>query len=236
MKFHLVVGSKGEVGSALVTLLKEKFQVEGIDKDDYTVSRFDYVHITIPYTKDFIKIVHKYRAVNLKLSTGVLIIHSTVPVGVSQLLKAVHSPIRGQHPHLVKGIKTFVKYFGGEQAEEAAKPFRELGIECIVVKDSRSTEALKLWDTLQYGLFILINKSIYQYCEELGLNPYFIYDHANRTYNEGYQKLDKSGVTRPILKYMPGPIGGHCIMENARMISDSLADLLLERNSWYNKE
>ena len=63
-----------------------------------------------------------------------------------------------------------------------------------------------------------------------------VYTQANRTYNEGYEKLGKSEVKRPVLKHYPGSIGGHCIIPNAKILNDSLADLLLERNLWYTRD
>jgi len=226
---HLVIGYKGEVGSAIYKILKEAYQVKGIDQNNEFYSAFDYLHICIPYSKDFINIVLNYQKKYL-FPEGLTIIHSTVPVGTSNLLNAVHSPIRGVHPDLIKGIKTFVKYFGGKRANEAAKIFEDLGIKTFIIENASDCEVAKLWDTTQYGWMIILNKKIYQWCKETGVNFNFIYTEWNKSYNEGYTKLNKSEVVRPYLFYMPGKIGGHCIIPNCKIFNNEICEQILSEN------
>jgi UDP-N-acetyl-D-mannosaminuronate dehydrogenase len=134
----------------------------------------------------------------------------------------VHSPIRGVHPHLAKGIKTFVKYFGGKKAKEAAKVFERLGVKTKVFKDARTTEAIKLWDTSQYGRLIMLEKEIHQWCKENKIDFDAVYTQANKDYNTGYVALGRPEVVRPYLKHMPGPIGGHCVTPNSKLLGIKL--------------
>src|SRR3990167_1189192 len=137
----LIVGL-GEVGKALKEVLSERYEVDGLDKENTKLKDgYDVIHICIPYTIDFVDEVLKYQLLYLKLN-GLTIIHSTVPIGTSKKLGAVHSPIRGIHPNLKQGIKTFTKYFGGERAGEAAELFKDLVSEYVTTKDSDSIEAL----------------------------------------------------------------------------------------------
>ena len=50
----------------------------------------------------------------------------------------------------------------------------------------------------------------------------------NHTYNEGYKKLGKTYVVRPVL-YPTDKIGGHCIIPNAKLLPRTkLIDGLLD--------
>ena len=221
---HQVIGL-GEVGGAIYELFKD--EALGYARKKGRIDSCKFLHICFPYSEDFETQVKEYVE---KCSPQITIIHSTVPLGTTSKLEAVHSPIRGVHPNLLKGIKTFVKYFGGEKSEEASKPFQEKGILCDCFPDSETTEAIKLWDTTQYGLMILLQKEIKKWCDDKGLDYRAVYRAANASYNTGYMVLGRSEVIRPFLKHMPGPIGGHCIIPNAKMINHWLGDLLLEKN------
>lgn len=224
---QLVIGNKGEIGSAI----QEVLGCDGVDINDGSTMPYDVLHICIPYSDRFLDIVNEY-AVWYKPS--LIVIHSTVPIGTTdQIENAVHSPVRGVHPNLVKGIQTFVKYFGGEKAEEAAKLFEDKGVKTQIVKDARTSEAIKLFDTTQYGLQIMIEKEIYKYCQDNNLDFEAVYRDANRTYNEGYIKLKKPEVVRPWLKQVDGTIGGHCVLPNLELFDWWLADLLKEQNNNY---
>lgn len=215
---HCVLGL-GEVGSALKNVLK----ADGFDPRTgglFRVEKYDVIHICFPYNKEFENNVRSYQR---WLKPTHTVIHSSVPVGTSDKLNAIHSPIRGVHPHLEKGIRTFVKYFGGKGAQEIANMLKAKGIKVCVVKSSRTTEALKLLDTTQYGLLILLNKLIKWWCDRNGIDFDIAYTHANATYNEGYLKLKRNEVVRPYLAYRNEKIGGHCVNENARLIKGPLS-------------
>jgi UDP-N-acetyl-D-mannosaminuronate dehydrogenase len=217
---HLVIG-KGEVGSALVEIL----DADWIDLHDRSISlpQPEYVHIAVPYSEQFDGVVRRHAGEHPQ---ALMVVHSTVPVGTCERLGVVHSPCRGMHPNLAEGIRTFMKFFGGARAEEAAKPFRALGIECRTVESSRNTEAMKLWETAQYGVFIRLMQEIREYCADHGLDFDVVYRQANETYNAGYQALGLGWCTRPVLQYQGPGIGGHCVMANARMLdSKSASDL-----------
>ena len=101
----LIIG-KGEVGTALWKILRKKYSTYITDKTDKQLD-IEIIHICFPYSKNFIKEVKRYRELFEPLY---IVIHSTVPVGTSFECGAYHSPIRGVHPNLEEGIRTFVKY------------------------------------------------------------------------------------------------------------------------------
>ena len=87
---HLVVGSRGQVGSALMEVLSSGQHIhalspDGIDINDaFTIppSRYPMVHICIPYNDKFIETTKAYLEQYLMVG-GIAIIHSTVAVGTS---------------------------------------------------------------------------------------------------------------------------------------------------------
>lgn len=230
---HLVIGSKGQVGSALLEVLSSGHKVTGIDLGSPEVGKFDVVHICIPYNTHFEPAVCVYLQKHLKQG-GLPIIHSTVAVGTSAKFNAVHSPIRGIHPNLADGIRTFEKLFGGPRAVEAAEFFRALGIGTIVTDKAENTEAMKLWDTTYYGWNIVFEKAVKQYCDENGLDFDIVYTQANLGYNAGYAQLGKLQYVRPVLKHSQGKIGGHCVVPNARILSgNEVADFIVKKDAEY---
>lgn len=213
---HLVIGL-GEVGSAIQAIL----QCDGYDTKsgmEAPGGSFDTLHICFPYSLSFEAQVLQYKSY---FNADLVVVHSSVPVGTCDPQGWVHSPVRGVHPHLEQGIRTFVKYFGGEAAFIAKRPFEDAGIICQANPLASNTEALKLWDTTQYGLMIMIQKMIKAYCEEHSLDFELIYTDANHTYDIGYEQLGRPEVARPYLKFMPGPIGGHCVIPNAKILVDT---------------
>lgn len=232
---HLVIGHRGQVGSALMTVLASRYDVEGIDQDDdIDDGLFDVIHVCLPWSEQFTSIVAEDIGDYLR-GGGLVIIHSTVPVGTSAALGAVHSPIRGVHPELVRHIKEFPKFVGGSRAEEAAELFEACGIKTIVTERSDTTEALKLWDTLYLGWNLLYQKEMKRWCDAHDIDFAIAYTQANQTYNDSYSMLGMTHVVRPVLKWMPGPCGGHCVCANAELLDSELATIFLMFNDrWGN--
>lgn len=231
-KKHLIIGA-GQIGSSLHKVLSPYYNVSIMDKNDKFNGNFDIIHICYPSVKNFVNITKSYIK---KFKPNLVIIHSTVPVGSTRKISAsiaVHSPIRGVHPNLDKGIKTFVKYFAGPKEKEAAKIFSKIGIKTKVFEKPEATELLKILDTTYYGWNIIFAKEVKRICDKLKLNFEEVYTIPNGDYNDGYLKLGKSNVIRPVLKAMPGKIGGHCVIPNLELFDDWIADIIKKRNKKY---
>lgn len=191
------------------------------------ISDVDILNVCIPYTEDFVSIVK-----DLPIPNWYTVIHSTVPVGTTEKLghKFLHSPVRGVHPNLYEGLKTFVKFIGGDQqlAEAYSGHLKTLGIETHICKDAKTTELSKLADTTYYGLCIAFTSDMKKLCDEYNLDFMEVMTKFNHTYNEGYKKLGKTNVVRPVL-YPTDKIGGHCIIPNAKLLPRTkLIDGLLD--------
>jgi UDP-N-acetyl-D-mannosaminuronate dehydrogenase len=223
-KRHLVIGM-GEIGRPLYNILSEHYNVHHFDQTDENVERvtglFEIIHICFGHKPEevdqYVQWIQDYKELFLA-EDGLVIIHATVAVGVTTAIGAVHSPIRGQHKMMEKGIRTFTKFFGGARASEAADYFRTIGIKIMVFPDSRTTEAMKLFDTEYYHACIDFARRVKEYCDTQGLNYSEVYRLANETYNQGYIKLGYPEYVRPVLEPIDGPIGGHCVVPNSKLI------------------
>lgn len=219
LQTSLVIGF-GEVGKALHNILVKANYGPGVldlnaGVGEPLLDHYDIIHICFPYSKDFI---HQVRLYQQKYAPKITVIHSTVPVGTSRDLGAVHSPIRGLHPNLEEGIRTFKKLLGGKQASLVADYFRRAGLTVKLFDRSETTEAAKLFETEYYRHVINFCKSVKKYCDKHGLSFHEVYTIPNQTYNEGYTTLGHPEFVRPVLQPIMTDIGGHCVIPNSEMI------------------
>ena len=63
------------------------------------------------------------------------------------------------------------------------------------------------------------------------------YTQWNETYNQGYKKLGMNYVIRPVLKHIPGKIGGQRVISNCRILNKTLSNpisrIILKHNKTY---
>ena len=217
----------GEVGQAIAKFYKNP-RIKDLNRDD-GLKGVEILHICLPWSKNFVEIVKREIK---KAKPKLTIIHSTVAPQTTQkiisglprdLQQVVHSPVRGVHPYLYKGIKTFVKYIGADnkKAGDMAKKYLEsLGIKTKVFYPSLTTEIGKLLDTTYYGLVIAWHGEMKRLCDKYKIDFEKAVTDFNKTYNEGYKKLGKLNVVRPIL-YPPQKTKGttgHCVVPNAQIL------------------
>lgn len=210
--YRAVIMGRGEVGQALSNI----FLCEAIDlgeraKDD----QYDYLHIAFPWSDNFEAEVLRYQEVYKPLYT---IIHSTVPVGTSLRLNAVHSPIRGMAPYLELGIRTFTKFIGGKDAYRVAEYFRDMGLRVILCDKSETTELGMLLGTECYRINIEFAKYAKEKCDQHWVPFSEAYTLFAREYNEGWIKLGQPEYVRQVLQPIMAPIGGHCLVMNSELI------------------
>lgn len=218
---HFVIGL-GQIGSAI----KELFDCEGRDIDSVEAD-VDILHICFPYSENFINQVRAYQA---QYEPQYTVIHSTVPVGTSKRLKAIHSPVTGKHPDLLESIKTFTKFIAGDGADKVAPEFEKAGCTVKVLSKAENTEAGKLWSLNIYGINVIIEKEIHRYCYENNLNFDEVYTEFVDMYNDGYKAMGMPEFQQYKLKHMDGKIGGHCVIQNMPHLYSELADFLITWN------
>lgn len=234
----------GEVGQAIkeVYLNADTFDFDILINDikqgindfivpDDVADQMQFLHICIPFNEKFEEIVgsviEKYKPVNV-------VIHSTVAVGTTKRLHdkfggVAHSPIRGVHPKLFEGVKTFIKYVGAD-SEDLGQAIKnhfvdDLKLPVVLFDNSKTSELGKLLSTTYYGLAISFHKYADDLCREAGVRFVDVMTDFNESYNLGYKQLGKHNVVRPVL-YAPedGKIGGHCVIPNAEILKEKFGD------------
>lgn len=230
----------GEVGRGIVEFYKNtrlgqhfggrvgwQVKIKDLKRDDGLIGT-EILHICFPWSNNFIKTAEKeIKTIKPKLT----IIHSTVFPGTTKKINlllpkklkgtVVHSPIRGMHPKLYKGIKTFLKYVGADNkkaGELARKHLETLGIKTKVFQSSVTTEIGKLLDTSYYAICIAWHGEMKKICDKAGVDFEKAVTDFNETYNQGYKKLGKTNVIRPVLYSPKGGIGGHCVIFNTQIL------------------
>lgn len=235
----------GEVGLAIKKIVEKKYLVftKNRKKDFIKDQKVAVLHICIPYTNQFVNI--SVKAIK-KYQPSLTIVESTVAPGTTDKIYrktnclVCHSPIRGVHPNLSQGIKTFIKYIGPTSAaagKKARKYYQDLGIKTQLFKDSKTTEIAKLMDTTYYGWNIVFQKEMAKICNKNKISFEEAYTKWNQTYNQGYTKLKMTHVVRPVLKNVKGKIGGHCIIANCQTLNKTIANpiskIILKQNKTY---
>lgn len=247
LKKKLVVGilGVGEVGSTILTLVSKKYKVftKDMNKDSINNQKLNILHICIPYSSNFEKIVIKQIQNN---KPDLTIIESTIPLKTTEkIFKAinkpiVHSPIRGCHKTMVSDLKRFTKYIGSvnrRYSQQAQKYYKTIGVKAKIVTSPRETELGKLLDTTYYALCIAWHQEMERFCKMYNISFEESITSFNKTYNMGY-KRSKPNVVRPVLK--PGFIEGHCLMPNIRLlktfINSPFLDIIEDSNEKKQKE
>ena len=213
----------GEIGQAIAKFYKKPL-IKDLNRND-GLQGIKILHICIPYDKNFIKTISKEIK---KIKPKLVIIHSTIAPGtIKEIIEGtknkmiVHSPVRGIHPHLFEGIKTFVKYIGADNkkaGQMAENHLKKLGIKVKTFYPSLTTELGKLFDTTYYALCIAWHGEMKKICNKEGVDFEKVVTDFNKTYNQGYKKLKMNHVIRPVLKPPKKFIGGHCLIPNTKIL------------------
>ena len=230
-----LICGRGQIGIALERVLSTSHYTWLKDKEQLDLTNVEILHICYPYSEKFIEITKDYIK---KYKPKYTIIHSTVPVGITRQCgeNVFHSPVRGIHPDLEEGLRTFVKYLAPPN-QELKEYFNRAGIKIMEVEKPEITELGKLLDTTYYGLCIAYHAYANKLCEKLDLPFTVVMDDFNKTYNEGYLKLGKRNVIRPILYPPPyDKMGGHCIIENSELLKKQFGDDLILRSILRHKK
>lgn len=232
MAKNLIIGA-GEIGKSLYEVFKPHHETYIRDIDNLEIEGIEVLNICYPYSKNFVKITKEYIK---QYKPKVVIIHSTVKPGTAKLLNAVHSPCHGKHPNLAEGIKTFVKYVGGDNIFSvylADKFLKQAGIKTKLVANSKTAELSKIFCTSYYGWNILFMKEMAKICEKEEVPFQEVYTDWNWLYNLGYQQLKSPQFQRPVLDPIPGNIGGHCVVQNCDLYDSFITKTIKQKNEEY---
>lgn len=223
---RIVVVGLGEVGQPLLELLSRRFDVVGIDVASDTAddeAPVAVMHICFPFEiADFVGETVRYIK---RFAPRLTIIDSTVGVGTTRAIHErtdapiVHSPIRGKHARMSDELLRYTKYVGGldhSSAREAAAHLESAGLTTKILASPEATELAKLTETTYFGLLIAWAQEVSRYCDQVGVD-----------YDEVVSFFEEVDFFPPA-KYVPGVIGGHCVMPNIDILSGlDESDLLL---------
>jgi len=228
----LVIG-KGEVGTGIgVNIKKNGRKVIFHDPKKGIIAKkqkTDVLNICIPYSDQFVKIGKEYiKYFEPKLT----IIHSTVRVGTSRKIGDVaYSFVRGRHPNLAEQMVVYCKHIGAvnkKTLDLASKYLKLIGFKEIQKHDNPETvEFGKLYDTSYYGVVIAWVKAAKKMADFYEVDWEDI-KKIDESYNAGVIKTKQPHFIRPVLKPMPGPIGGHCVVPNAKILKLDFEDSFLD--------
>ena len=217
----------GEVGSAIAQIFAKRYTVlkKDLKFDEIKNAQIKVLHVSIPYSNKFeTAVLAQIKKNNPKL----IIIHSTSKPGTTEnifkktKIPTVHSPVMGTHPNLVRDILNFKKIIvpiNEKSANLAVSHFKSVGIKTEVFNSPFESEIGKLLDTTYYGWNIVFAKIVWDLCQKSNVDFKNVYTQFNKIYNSGYNK-SKPNVIRPVLQYQAGPIGGHCVIPNLKLLEE----------------
>lgn len=222
----LIVGM-GEVGRALFEVLSPHYEVFAKDLGEPVApipedGSIGIMHVCIRHSPDFLDVVRGY--VN-RYTPGMIDVCTTVPPGTTEKIAcatdAVHSTTRGLHPNLATGLKTIAKHVGGPVSEEVAAYFREVGIPCITHYRAITTEVAHLLNNACYGINLMLADEMAGVCRQFGVDYIEAVIGYTMTNNDGFSRLDHDSKRRMVLTPPGGRIGGHCVVQSARMLIEA---------------
>lgn len=211
----VVVVGLGEIGKPLLDLIAQHYDAVGVDIAPVEeVHKADVMHVCYPYQiKDFVGETVRYIE---RYQPEITIINSTVGVGTTREIAdrasaaVVNSPVRGKHARMLDDLHFYTKFVGAAEpasAERAARHFESLGLKTKCLSSPEATELAKLSETTYFGLMIAWAQEMERYCDQFG-----------EDYGEVVSFYDEIKFFPPV-KYFPGPIGGHCVMQNIEILS-----------------
>jgi UDP-N-acetyl-D-mannosaminuronate dehydrogenase len=220
----VVVVGLGEVGRPLYELVSRRHRAVGVDVEmgRQLTGPIGVMHVCYPFEID--DFVGETACYIERFRPRVTIINSTVAVGTTRAVAertgaaVVHSPTRGKHAHMLAELLSYTKFVGPLDPVTgalAAEHLASLGLRTRLASSPEVTELAKLTETTYFGLLIAWAQELERYCDRLGLDD----DEVATFYDEI--------PFFPPIRYVPGVIGGHCVMPNIeilRSVDDS--DLL----------
>ena len=221
---NIVIGL-GEIGRPLLTLLEGSSDpAVGIDVEPVDVSgSVEVMHVCYPFEiPDFISITTAYAE---RYAPDLIILHSTVEPGTTRSLEAacdrpcVFSPVRGKHTRMVEELQRYHKFVAGTDASavsRAAAHLEACGIPTATMDQPESLELAKLLETSYFGLLIAWAQEMDRFAKQAGGN----YMDIARFFSE----IDYL----PERVFVPGFIGGHCVIPNIGILQRQFDSPILE--------
>jgi UDP-glucose 6-dehydrogenase len=220
----LVVGI-GEVGGALAAILERGLKVLRHDIEPREFKEpIGIMHLCFPFIRrePFERTAISYIE---RFKPGLTIINSTVIPGttcaVARAANApvVFSPVRGKHIRMVEDLLRYTKFIASSDPTAGAQAevhFQAAGIKTQRVAKVETLELAKLAETAYFGLLITYAQELSRWASRVGGD-----------YDEAISFFEESDFL-PRVRYSPGFIGGHCVIENVKLLQQVVSSGLLE--------
>lgn len=225
----------GEVGQALYSIL-EAGTARYYDLEPKEPTECTYMHICMPCEDNFVEEIRKYV---IEQSPDYIVIHSSVPVGTSELVErktgipTFHSPVRGTHDRMKKALLTYDKYLSHNKHESGATAIAEhlgaFGFKMVVVENTKRTELAKLLELCRYGTYLAFAKEQEAICDHFGLSYEDVVTDYDKSRNAGLFYLNQDKYMFPLLTPFKDYIGGHCTVEDMSLMLGQVDSPLLEK-------
>lgn len=223
---HTIVVGMGEVGSSLARVLARnkglKVYTKDLEPADIPENP-DLLHICLNYValgkEKWLGLVRGYIE---EYKPRLVDICSTVPPGTTRLLGpiAVHSTTRGLHPHLEEGLLNIAKHVGGPRARDVAAYYARAGVRCMTHGKPETTEVAHLAHLLDYGLQLMSADMRQQFCRHANVDYIEAVIKYTDTHNAGFLAMDMPSKVRMNLTPPNGRIGGHCVIQAAKVAAE----------------
>ena len=243
-----IVAGLGEIGIPILKLVSKSGIVIGYDVDPklmdlkkfkkYQNYNIKFLHICIPFNQKFFSNIF---ALFKKFNPEIIVIHSTVsPYTTKKLQKRIPIPIiysatRGVHKRMLGDLKKYTKFYALEKnapklkwaSLEYSKLLKKVNVKTKKMTDPITLELAKIVvDTTYYGWLINYAQLSNMIAKKYGVD----YDEMWEFSDEIHKFLGN----RP--KMFPGFIGGHCVIPNLKLMSESNFYQIDKINNTYAKK
>lgn len=243
-----VIAGLGEIGTPILQLVSKVGVAIGYDIDEklmdkknfdkYQILQTSFLHICIPFTKNFIAhVLSLYK----KFKPEIIIIHSTISPGITSKIQSrlpipvIYSATRGIHKRMLYDMKRYVKFYAIEPDAPKSrwasfaysKLLKKCGVKTKQMSKPITLELAKIVvDTSYYGWLI----TYAQLSNMIAIKNGVDYDEMWSFADEIHKYLGN----RP--KMYPGFIGGHCVIPNLDLIHHETLNLIKKLNNTYVKK
>jgi UDP-N-acetyl-D-mannosaminuronate dehydrogenase len=241
-----IVAGLGEIGFPIYEIISKVFPVQGYDINSdlipKTSSKLElystrFLHICIPYNKNFISSVLK---LNKKFLPTTIVIHSTIKPGTTRDIQkklpipVIYSATRGTHKIMLSDLKRYTKFFALDETIPNSKLSSRLYAQ-LMKKCGIKTKKLSNAITLELSK-IICDTSYYGWLINYAQMSKIIADKFSVDYDEMWSFADeihKFLGNRP--KLFPDFIGGHCVIPNLELLNDNSLSQINKINNIFKK-
>lgn len=222
----VVVVGLGEIGKPLFDHIEKTSPgARGVDIEPVDIREpVAIMHVAFPFTpaSGFVETTLGYAR---KYRPEVIVVDSTVVPGTTREIEsqsgvpAVYSPVRGKHTQMHADLLHYRKFVAGTDPRAVERVLAHLSRAGFTTGTMATPEALelaKLLETTYFGLLIAWAQEMDRFARAKGA----AYDDIPKFFEE----IDYL----PKHVFMPGYIGGHCVMPNIRLLETQFESELLD--------